>query len=122
MANGLPLITLCHPRLPPCSSIRSSLSALSQRLASELILIDINEDLAKAEAEDISHAAAYLGNPRIVGTKGEIRSGGEEGRKIVEINERVSRSDSDEARSVTTIHGNNVEANGSISYNLYKNE
>ncbi|KYQ59233.1 L-lactate dehydrogenase [Trachymyrmex zeteki] len=39
------------------------------RLASELVLIDVNEDLAKAEAEDISHAAAYLGNPRIVGTK-----------------------------------------------------
>ncbi|KYM84495.1 L-lactate dehydrogenase A-like 6A [Atta colombica] len=39
------------------------------RLASELVLIDMNEDLAKAEAEDISHAAAYLGNPRIVGTK-----------------------------------------------------
>lgn len=45
----------------------------SQRLASELVLIDVNEDLAKAEAEDISHAAAYLGNPRIVGTKGETR-------------------------------------------------
>ncbi|KAG5324996.1 LDHA dehydrogenase, partial [Pseudoatta argentina] len=45
----------------------------SQRLASELVLIDVNEDLAKAEAEDISHAAAYLGNPRIVGTKGEAR-------------------------------------------------
>jgi len=45
----------------------------SQRLASELVLIDVNEDLAKAEADDISHAAAYLGNPRIVGTKGEAR-------------------------------------------------
>jgi len=52
---------------------RSSPCDFSQRLASELVLIDLNEDLAKAEAEDISHAAAYLGNPRIVGTKGEAR-------------------------------------------------
>ncbi|EFN62193.1 L-lactate dehydrogenase A-like 6A [Camponotus floridanus] len=45
------------------------LADLSTRLASELVLIDVNEDLAKAEAEDISHAAAYLGNPKIIGTK-----------------------------------------------------
>lgn len=50
---------------PPCD--------FSQRLASELVLIDQNEDLAKAEAEDISHAAAYLGDPKIIGTKGEAR-------------------------------------------------
>ncbi|XP_077260685.1 L-lactate dehydrogenase A-like 6A [Temnothorax americanus] len=46
-----------------------AIAILFKRLASELVLIDVNEDLAKAEAEDISHAAAYLGNPRIVGTK-----------------------------------------------------
>ena len=43
---------------------------LLQRLASELVFIDTNEDLAKAEAEDISHVAGFLGNPKIVGTKG----------------------------------------------------
>lgn len=42
-----------------------------QRLASEVVFIDADEELAKAEAEDISHAAAFLGNPKIVGTKGE---------------------------------------------------
>jgi len=57
--------------LPTTLFYRSSLCDFLQRLASELVLIDVNEDLAKAEAEDISHAAAYLGNPRIVGTKGE---------------------------------------------------
>lgn len=41
-----------------------------QRLASELILIDKNENLAKAQAEDIGHVAGFLGNPNIVGTKG----------------------------------------------------
>ncbi|XP_014480201.1 PREDICTED: L-lactate dehydrogenase A-like 6A [Dinoponera quadriceps] len=46
-----------------------AIAILSKRLASELVLIDANEDLAKAEAEDISHAAAYLGDPRIIGTK-----------------------------------------------------
>ncbi|XP_020290515.1 uncharacterized protein LOC109858050 [Pseudomyrmex gracilis] len=46
-----------------------AIAILFKRLASELVLIDANEDLAKAEAEDISHAAAYLGNPRIIGTK-----------------------------------------------------
>nr|XP_012230468.1 PREDICTED: L-lactate dehydrogenase A chain-like [Linepithema humile] len=46
-----------------------AIAILFKRLASELVLIDVNEDLAKAEAEDISHAAAYLGNPRIIGTK-----------------------------------------------------
>lgn len=59
--------------LPATLFYRSSPCDFSQRLASELILIDANEDLAKAEAEDISHAAAYLGNPKIVGTKGEVR-------------------------------------------------
>ncbi|KAK0180555.1 hypothetical protein PV327_002923 [Microctonus hyperodae] len=42
------------------------------RLASELVLIDTNESLAKAHAEDISHAGAFLGNPKIIGTKGEL--------------------------------------------------
>ncbi|XP_024942217.1 L-lactate dehydrogenase A-like 6A isoform X2 [Cephus cinctus] len=42
---------------------------MDKRLASELIIIDSNEELAKAEAEDLSHAAAFLGNPKIVGTK-----------------------------------------------------
>ncbi|XP_029171105.1 L-lactate dehydrogenase A-like 6A [Nylanderia fulva] len=46
-----------------------AIAILFKRLASELVLIDTNEDLAKAEAEDISHAAAYLGNPKIIGTK-----------------------------------------------------
>ncbi|CAL1680718.1 unnamed protein product [Lasius platythorax] len=46
-----------------------AIAILFKRLASELVLIDVNEDLAKAEAEDISHAAAYLGNPKIIGTK-----------------------------------------------------
>ncbi|XP_018338279.1 PREDICTED: L-lactate dehydrogenase A-like 6A isoform X1 [Trachymyrmex septentrionalis] len=46
-----------------------AIAILFKRLASELVLIDANEELAKTEAEDISHAAAYLGNPRIVGTK-----------------------------------------------------
>lgn len=59
--------------MPATLFYRSSPCDFSQRLASELVLIDANEDLAKAEAEDISHAAAYLGNPRIVGTKGEAR-------------------------------------------------
>lgn len=34
------------------------------------MFIDVNEELAKAEAEDISHGAAFLGNPKIIGTKG----------------------------------------------------
>lgn len=46
------------------------LRASSQRIASELVLIDKNESLARAEAEDISHAAAFLGNPTVIGTKG----------------------------------------------------
>ncbi|KAK0081819.1 hypothetical protein PV325_011524 [Microctonus aethiopoides] len=41
----------------------------NKRLASELVLIDTNESLAKAHAEDISHAGAFLGNPKIIGTK-----------------------------------------------------
>lgn len=43
---------------------------IPQRLASEIVFIDINENLAKAEAEDIGHVAAFLGNPKIEGTKG----------------------------------------------------
>lgn len=34
-------------------------------------MIDSNERLARAEAEDISHAGALLGNPKIVGTRGK---------------------------------------------------
>ncbi|XP_043469951.1 L-lactate dehydrogenase B chain-like [Leptopilina heterotoma] len=41
----------------------------SQRLASELVLIDVNENLAKAEAEDLSHAGTFIGSPKIIGTK-----------------------------------------------------
>ncbi|XP_063986221.1 L-lactate dehydrogenase A chain-like [Diachasmimorpha longicaudata] len=47
----------------------AAISILFKRLASELVLIDANEELARAEAEDISHAGAFLGNPKIVGTK-----------------------------------------------------
>ena len=36
------------------------------------MFIDINEDLAKAEAEDLGHAAAFMGNPKIIGTKGNM--------------------------------------------------
>lgn len=45
---------------------------LLKRLATELVLIDTNEKLAKETAEDISHAGGCLGNPKIVGTKGEL--------------------------------------------------
>ncbi|CAK9802881.1 L-lactate dehydrogenase A-like 6A [Anthophora plagiata] len=51
------------------SGVAVGIAILFKRLASELVLIDLNEELAKAEAEDISHAAAFLGNPKIVGTK-----------------------------------------------------
>lgn len=43
-----------------------------QRLASELVIIDTNEGLVKAEAEDLGHAAAFYGNPQIIGTKGDL--------------------------------------------------
>lgn len=46
-----------------------------QRLATELVLIDVNENLASAQAEDIRHAGAFLGNPKIIGTKGEQWTG-----------------------------------------------
>ncbi|XP_076170832.1 uncharacterized protein LOC143148413 [Ptiloglossa arizonensis] len=51
------------------TGVAAGLAILFKRLASELVFIDLNEDLAKAEAEDISHGAAFLGNPKIVGTK-----------------------------------------------------
>ncbi|CAK9829277.1 L-lactate dehydrogenase A-like 6A [Anthophora retusa] len=51
------------------SGVAVGIAILFKRLASELVLIDLNEELAKAEAEDISHAAAFLGNPKIIGTK-----------------------------------------------------
>ncbi|XP_031827850.1 L-lactate dehydrogenase A-like 6A [Nomia melanderi] len=51
------------------TGVAVGIAVLFKRLASELVFIDLNEDLAKAEAEDISHAAAFLGNPRITGTK-----------------------------------------------------
>ncbi|KAG7187663.1 hypothetical protein KM043_016720 [Ampulex compressa] len=51
------------------TGVAVGIAILFKRLASELVFIDLNEDLAKAEAEDISHGAAFLGNPRIVGTK-----------------------------------------------------
>lgn len=50
--------------------------SLTQRIASELVLIDANESLARAEAQDISHAGAFLGNPSIYGTKGESQLSG----------------------------------------------
>ncbi|XP_017881354.1 L-lactate dehydrogenase A-like 6A [Ceratina calcarata] len=51
------------------TGVAVGISILFKRLASELVFIDLNEELAKAEAEDISHAAAFLGNPKVVGTK-----------------------------------------------------
>ncbi|XP_076678678.1 L-lactate dehydrogenase A-like 6A [Andrena cerasifolii] len=51
------------------TGVAVGIAILFKRLASELVFLDLNEDLAKAEAEDISHAAAYLGNPKITGTK-----------------------------------------------------
>ncbi|KAK2585737.1 hypothetical protein KPH14_010348 [Odynerus spinipes] len=51
------------------TGVATGIAILFKRLASELVFIDLNEDLAKAEAEDIGHAAAFLGNPKIVGTK-----------------------------------------------------
>ncbi|KOC64076.1 L-lactate dehydrogenase A-like 6A [Habropoda laboriosa] len=51
------------------TGVAVGIAILFKRLASELVFIDMNEELAKAEAEDISHAAAFLGNPRIIGTK-----------------------------------------------------
>ncbi|XP_043488919.1 L-lactate dehydrogenase A-like 6A [Polistes fuscatus] len=51
------------------TGVATAIAILFKRLASELVFIDTNDDLAKAEAEDIGHAAAFLGNPKIVGTK-----------------------------------------------------
>ncbi|XP_034952475.1 L-lactate dehydrogenase A-like 6A [Chelonus insularis] len=51
------------------TGVAVAISLLFKRLASELVLIDTNENLARAEAEDMSHAGAFLGNPKIVGTK-----------------------------------------------------
>ncbi|XP_003705666.1 L-lactate dehydrogenase A-like 6A [Megachile rotundata] len=51
------------------TGVAVGIAILFKRLASELVFIDANEDLAKAEAEDISHAATFLGNPKIIGTK-----------------------------------------------------
>ncbi|KAJ8668730.1 hypothetical protein QAD02_010393 [Eretmocerus hayati] len=46
-----------------------AVSVLHKRLASELVIIDDDEEMAKAEAADLNHAATYLGCPRISGTK-----------------------------------------------------
>ncbi|XP_078042019.1 L-lactate dehydrogenase A-like 6A [Augochlora pura] len=51
------------------TGVAVGIAILFKRLASELVFIDLNEDLAKAEAEDIGHAAAFLGNPRVIGTR-----------------------------------------------------
>ncbi|XP_017759798.1 PREDICTED: L-lactate dehydrogenase A-like 6A [Eufriesea mexicana] len=51
------------------TGVAVGVAILFKKLASEVVFIDSNEELAKAEAEDISHAAAYLGNPKIIGTK-----------------------------------------------------
>ncbi|XP_053970998.1 L-lactate dehydrogenase A-like 6A [Hylaeus anthracinus] len=51
------------------TGVAVGIAILFKRLASELVFIDLNEDLAKAEAEDISHGAVFLGNPKITGTK-----------------------------------------------------
>ncbi|XP_008551639.1 L-lactate dehydrogenase A-like 6A [Microplitis demolitor] len=51
------------------TGVAVAVSLLFKRIASELVLIDANESLARAEAQDISHAGAFLGNPSIYGTK-----------------------------------------------------
>lgn len=51
------------------TGVAVGIAILFKRLASELVLLDANEELAKAEAEDIGHAAAFLGDPKILGTK-----------------------------------------------------
>ncbi|XP_034191237.1 L-lactate dehydrogenase A-like 6A [Osmia lignaria lignaria] len=51
------------------TGVAVGIAILFKRLASELVFIDANEDLAKAEAEDIGHVAAFLGDPKIIGTK-----------------------------------------------------
>ncbi|XP_043682436.1 L-lactate dehydrogenase A-like 6A [Vespula pensylvanica] len=49
--------------------VATAIAILFKRLASELVFIDTNDDLAKAEAEDIGQGAAFLGNPKIFGSK-----------------------------------------------------
>ncbi|XP_074101265.1 L-lactate dehydrogenase A-like 6A [Cotesia typhae] len=51
------------------TGVAVAVSLLFKRIASELVLIDSNESLARAEAQDINHAGSFLGNPRIYGTK-----------------------------------------------------
>ncbi|KAK9296445.1 hypothetical protein QLX08_009547 [Tetragonisca angustula] len=51
------------------TGVAVGIAILFKRLASEVVFIDADEELAKAEAEDISHAAAFLGDPKILGTK-----------------------------------------------------
>ncbi|XP_012279178.1 L-lactate dehydrogenase [Orussus abietinus] len=52
-----------------CVGVSAAIAILFKRLASELVLLDANGDLAGAQAEDLGHAAGFLGNPAIVGTK-----------------------------------------------------
>lgn len=39
-------------------------------MAAEVVIFDENEDIAKAEAEDLAHAAVLLGCPKVYGTNG----------------------------------------------------
>ncbi|CAD6232994.1 GSCOCG00007086001-RA-CDS, partial [Cotesia congregata] len=66
--------TVANPLPYPGPNLRRYRVALHlhenvHRIASELVLIDLNESLARAEAQDINHAGSFLGNPRIYGTK-----------------------------------------------------
>ncbi|XP_014209762.1 L-lactate dehydrogenase [Copidosoma floridanum] len=45
------------------------ISVLFKRLAAEVVFIDEDEEVAKAHAEDMAHAAVFLGSPKIRGTK-----------------------------------------------------
>ncbi|KAI4499125.1 hypothetical protein M0802_005708 [Mischocyttarus mexicanus] len=69
------------------TGVATAIAILFKRLASELVFIDTNEDLAKAEAEDIGHAAAFLGNPKILGTKGTSK------KSILELSDYASARD-----------------------------
>ncbi|KAL6442802.1 hypothetical protein ACFW04_002695 [Cataglyphis niger] len=45
-----------------------AIAILMRRIASEVCLIDQNQDKASAEAEDIQHAGVFLGCPLVIGT------------------------------------------------------